>query len=176
MAETMRFRYTLLLVSAMALPSRAPAQTPKACPADPRGIIRIAAENDNENDVKARSYTYMQRDEEHKLNSHGEIKSTESKTYDVLFLAGEQTQRGRDQNQRRDHPTHSGALCREAARNSRATEEWGGALAPSHRTVAGATFGRALARSRAADVRQKSNLILIAARSLLFFCCLVVSI
>jgi len=68
-------------------------QRTKTCPADPREIIRQAAENDDANDVKARNYTYTEQEEEHKLNSQGGVASTESKTYEILFLAGEQTEK-----------------------------------------------------------------------------------
>ncbi|MGH9774681.1 MAG: hypothetical protein ACRD50_07015 [Candidatus Acidiferrales bacterium] len=72
------------------------ASPPAAAPVagdDPREIIRRAAENDFANELKTHEYTYVERDETRRLNSKGGTKSTESKTYDVLFLAGEQTQR-----------------------------------------------------------------------------------
>ncbi len=68
-------------------------QSAKGCPAEPRQIIQQAAENDDANDVKARSYTYTEHAEEHRLNSDGQVQSTESKTYEILFLAGEQAER-----------------------------------------------------------------------------------
>jgi hypothetical protein len=58
-----------------------------------RALIRQAAGNDIENDKKQRNYTYIQREEEHKLNGKGELRSTESKTYDVMMLYEEQVQR-----------------------------------------------------------------------------------
>ncbi len=42
---------------------------------------------------RLRDYTYVERDEEHKLDGKGEVKSTEVKTYDVMELYGEQVQR-----------------------------------------------------------------------------------
>lgn len=58
-----------------------------------RELVRQAAENDIENDKKLRDYTYTERDEEHKLDGKGEVKSTESKTYDVMVLYDEPVQR-----------------------------------------------------------------------------------
>jgi hypothetical protein len=58
-----------------------------------KDLIRQAAENDVENDKKQRNYTYVQREEEHKLNRKGEFRSIESKTYEVMMLYNEQVQR-----------------------------------------------------------------------------------
>jgi hypothetical protein len=58
-----------------------------------RELIRKTAENDVENDKKQRNYTYIQRAEEHKLDGKGEVRSTESKTYEVMMLYEEQVQR-----------------------------------------------------------------------------------
>ena len=46
-----------------------------------------------ENDKKLRNYTYVERDEEHKLDGKGGVKSTEVKTYDVMEIYGEQVQK-----------------------------------------------------------------------------------
>jgi hypothetical protein len=51
-----------------------------------RDIIRQAAEKDIENDKAQRNYTYIQRDEEHRLTGKGEIKSTEIRTYEIMVL------------------------------------------------------------------------------------------
>jgi len=56
-------------------------------------LIRKAADNDMENDKKLRNYTYVERDEQHKLDGKGEVKSTEIKTYDVMEIYGEQVQK-----------------------------------------------------------------------------------
>ena len=58
-----------------------------------RELIRKAADNDMENDKKLRNYTYVERDEQHKLDGKGEAKSTEVKTYDVMEIYGEQVQK-----------------------------------------------------------------------------------
>jgi len=58
-----------------------------------KALIREVAEQDIENDKKQRDYTYVQRDEEHRLNGKGDVTSTESKTYEVLEVYGEPVQR-----------------------------------------------------------------------------------
>jgi hypothetical protein len=56
-------------------------------------LLRVVADNDIENDKRLRNYTYIERDEEHKLDGKGQVKSTEAKTYEVMELYGEQVQR-----------------------------------------------------------------------------------
>jgi hypothetical protein len=56
-------------------------------------LIRQAADNDLENDKKQRNYTYTERDVEHRLDGKGHTKSTETKTYEVMELYGEQIQK-----------------------------------------------------------------------------------
>ncbi len=56
-------------------------------------LLRVVADKDMENDKRLRDYTYIERDEEHKLDGKGEVKSTEAKTYEVMELYGEQVQR-----------------------------------------------------------------------------------
>lgn len=56
-------------------------------------LFRVVADKDIENDKRLRDYTYMERDEEHKLDGKGRVKSTEVKTYEVMELYGEQAQR-----------------------------------------------------------------------------------
>ena len=51
-----------------------------------RDLIRQAAEKDIENDKKQRDYTYIQREEEHRLDGKGQVKSSESKTYEIMVL------------------------------------------------------------------------------------------
>src|SRR6516225_364581 len=62
---------------------------PPARPAeDPKEIVRQALRNDTRNRELERSYTYTQREETRKLDSGNAIKSTESKTWEVIPLAG----------------------------------------------------------------------------------------
>lgn len=56
-------------------------------------LLRVVADKDMENDKRLRDYTYIERDEEHKLDAKGQVKSTEAKTYEVMELYGEQVQR-----------------------------------------------------------------------------------
>jgi hypothetical protein len=58
-----------------------------------RELIRQAAEKDIENDKKQRDYTYIEREEEHKLDGKGQVKSTESRTHEIMMLYGEQVER-----------------------------------------------------------------------------------
>lgn len=56
-------------------------------------LIQKVAANDLENDKKQRDYTYIERDVENTLDGKGRTKSTETKTYEVLDIDGEQVQR-----------------------------------------------------------------------------------
>jgi len=56
-------------------------------------LLRVAAEKDLENDKKQLNYTYIQRSEEHHLDGRGQVKSTESKTSEVLMIYSEQVER-----------------------------------------------------------------------------------
>jgi len=56
-------------------------------------LFRVVAEKDLENDKRLRDYTYIERDEEHRVDGKGAVKSTEVKTYEVMELYGEQVQR-----------------------------------------------------------------------------------
>lgn len=58
-----------------------------------RGLIRLAAEKDMENDKRQHDYTYVQREEEHKLDGKGKVTFNESKTYEIMELYGESIQR-----------------------------------------------------------------------------------
>ncbi len=58
-----------------------------------RQLIRQTAENDMANDKRQRDYTYIQREEESKLNGKGEAKSTETKTSEIMEIYGEQVER-----------------------------------------------------------------------------------
>jgi hypothetical protein len=58
-----------------------------------RALVRQVADKDIENDKKQNDYTYIQREEEHKLDGKGEVKSSESKTEEIMVLYGEQVQR-----------------------------------------------------------------------------------
>jgi hypothetical protein len=56
---------------------------------DPKEIIRRSVEMDHHNWDLAQNYTFQQREVDKQLGKHGEIKSTEIKTYDINFYYGE---------------------------------------------------------------------------------------
>lgn len=58
-----------------------------------RRLLRITADKDLENDKRQRDYTYIEREEEHKLDGKGQVKSTEVRTSEVLMIYGEQVER-----------------------------------------------------------------------------------
>jgi hypothetical protein len=78
-------------------PAETPAQrataAPQLSPDQIRALIRQVADKDIENDKKQNDYTYIQREEEHKLDGKGEVKSSESKTEEIMVLYGEQVRR-----------------------------------------------------------------------------------
>jgi hypothetical protein len=81
-------------------PAKLPESSPRAAVTAPsltqdkiRGLIRETAEKDMENDKKQRDYTYLERDEEHKLDAKRQVKSTETKTYDIMEIYGEQVRK-----------------------------------------------------------------------------------
>jgi ribosomal protein L17 len=56
-------------------------------------LFRVAADKDIENDKRLRDYTYIERDEKHRLDGKGDVKSTDVTTYEVMELYGEPVQR-----------------------------------------------------------------------------------
>jgi len=56
-------------------------------------LIRAVAENDIANNLKQRNYTYLQREEEHKLDGHGNDKSVETRNFEIMMLYGQQVRR-----------------------------------------------------------------------------------
>jgi len=60
---------------------------------DPKAIIARAAANDEVNDKRVHDYTYTEREEQHKLGPHGEVKSSESTTSETMVLYGESVTR-----------------------------------------------------------------------------------
>ncbi len=58
-----------------------------------RELIRQVAEKDMQNDKKQLDYTYLEREEEHRLDGKGQVKSTETTTHEVMMLYGDQIER-----------------------------------------------------------------------------------
>lgn len=56
-------------------------------------LLRRAGEKDLQNDKQQRDYTYIEREEERHLDSHGAVKKTESRTSEVLEIYGEPVER-----------------------------------------------------------------------------------
>jgi len=56
-------------------------------------LFRVVADKDIANDNLQRDYTYIKREVESKLDGKGQTKSTETKTYEVLQIYGEQVER-----------------------------------------------------------------------------------
>jgi hypothetical protein len=56
-------------------------------------LFHVVAEKDIENDKRQRDYTYIERDVQNNLDSKGQTKSTEVKTYEVMEIYGEQVNR-----------------------------------------------------------------------------------
>jgi hypothetical protein len=56
-------------------------------------LVRKVAENDLENEKRLRDYTYTERQETHKLDNKGKVKSIESETFEVLQIYGETVQK-----------------------------------------------------------------------------------
>jgi len=92
----MRIKPTLALpalASSFALGQNTPSPAPSLTEDQIRELIRQTAEKDMENDKRQRDYTYIQRDEESKLDGKGQVKSTEIKTSEIMELYGEQVER-----------------------------------------------------------------------------------
>jgi hypothetical protein len=58
-----------------------------------RELTRVVAQNYRENYKKLRDYTYIDREVTHKLDGKGQVKSTETKTYEIMELYGEPVER-----------------------------------------------------------------------------------
>jgi hypothetical protein len=79
--------------STTSLPDLKPDAAGKLSQEQMQQLFRVVADKDIENDKRLRDYTYVERDDERKLDGKGQVKSTEVRTYDVMELYGEQVQR-----------------------------------------------------------------------------------
>lgn len=79
---------TLVLLLALLMPGQE-----TLTEAQIKDLIRKSADNDVENTKRQRDYTYIQRNEERKLDRNGRVKSVESKTYEIMVLSGEPERR-----------------------------------------------------------------------------------
>jgi hypothetical protein len=116
-----RCGFLCILLAAAATPGQTAPETPVPPElTDPREIIRRAADNDLENDLRQRNYTYIQHSIQRKLNGQGEVKSTESETHEVMVLFGEQVQRLLEKN---DQPLSAKDAAKEEERISKLVEK-----------------------------------------------------
>ncbi len=77
----------ILLLSGLCLHAQDPLEAPPPLSQEQiQTLIREAAEKDIENDRAGRNYTYIQREEEHKLDGSGKVKSTETRTLEIMVL------------------------------------------------------------------------------------------
>lgn len=96
-----RFRFALgaIFLASMALSQTAPATQgesgyPSALSQDQiRELIRQSADKDLENEKRQRDYTYTERQQMRRIDGKGKVKSTETNTYDVLQIYGEQVRK-----------------------------------------------------------------------------------
>jgi hypothetical protein len=58
-----------------------------------RALLQQAEERDLENDKRQRDYTYIERQEQHKLDGHGAVTKVESRTSEILEIYGEPVER-----------------------------------------------------------------------------------
>ena len=56
-------------------------------------LIRAVAEKDIANDLRQRDYTYLQHEEERKLDGQGNQKSAETRDFEIMMLYGQQVRR-----------------------------------------------------------------------------------
>ncbi len=79
-----RFCATLFIVLFASLPLAA--QDTPLSQEQIQALVRQAADQDLKNQKTLRDYTYIQREEEHKLDGDGQTKSTETRTYEIMVL------------------------------------------------------------------------------------------
>ncbi len=58
-----------------------------------RELLLRAEEKELQNEKQERDYTYIEREEDHKLDGHGGVKKIESRTSEILEIYGEQVER-----------------------------------------------------------------------------------
>jgi hypothetical protein len=85
--------FSLLLFACFPVFGQIQEATPTLSQDQIRELIRQASEHDIENDKRQRDYTYIEREEQHKLDGKGATKSVESKTHEVMVLYHEPVER-----------------------------------------------------------------------------------
>ena len=74
-------------------PSELPTPSSQAPLTDPAEIIRRAAAHEEDNHRKRRNYTYAENVLEKKLDGQGQVKSTETRGFEIMVVYGEQVEK-----------------------------------------------------------------------------------
>lgn len=69
------------------------ASTQAAPPPDPVALLKAVGDHQKQNEAARKDYIFHRRDEEQQLDSHGNLKSTEIKEYEVYFVGPWQIER-----------------------------------------------------------------------------------
>ena len=77
----------------LTVPDLTPGADGKLSAEQMRELFRVVADKDLANDKRRRDYTFIEREVQRHLDGKGQTKSTEVKTYEILDIYGEQTQR-----------------------------------------------------------------------------------
>ncbi len=85
-----------------------------------QNLFRVVADKDLENDKRLRDYTYIERWEQHTLDKGGKTKSTESQTFEVMELYGEQVSRQIEKN---DQPLSAKDAAKEEEKIQKLTDK-----------------------------------------------------
>jgi hypothetical protein len=80
-------------VPELTVPDLTPGADGKLSAEQMRELFRVVADKDLANDKRRRDYTFIEREVQRHLDGKGQTKSTEVKTYEILDIYGEQTQR-----------------------------------------------------------------------------------
>ena len=97
--QPLRIALGAIFLASMALSQTAPAaqslsERARALSEDQiRELIRQSADKDLENEKRQRDYTYTERQQMRRIDGKGKVKSTETNTYDVLQIYGEQVRK-----------------------------------------------------------------------------------
>src|SRR5271154_3275563 len=85
--------FPVFLLSLALAEQTPPLQSPSLTSDEIQQLIRKEADNDLANDKLQRNYTYLQREEEHRLDGKGRVTSSEIKTSEIMEIYGEQVER-----------------------------------------------------------------------------------
>lgn len=89
----MRTAIVTLFVATCLASATGQSATPALTNEEIHELVRRSAEKDIENNKQRRDYTYIQRVEEHKLDGDGKVKSSETRTLEVMVLYEDQVRK-----------------------------------------------------------------------------------